>query len=77
MIKLDQVRVAQLADLQEVVCTHQSLDQFGADWTLGDYPSVEGLRDYILYSTLVIGFKGEKVVAAGVLTTGVKYPDVD
>ncbi|WP_251576667.1 GNAT family N-acetyltransferase [Limosilactobacillus agrestimuris] len=82
-MKLDQVRVAQLADLQEVVnlyktvCDHQSIDQFGADWTWGNYPSVEGLCDYILHATLVIGLKGDHVVAAGVLTTGEEYPDVD
>lgn len=82
-MKLDQIRVAQLADLQEVVnlyktvCDHQPIDQFGADWTWGDYPSVEGLRDYILHATLVIGLKNDHVVAAGALTTGEEYPDVD
>ena len=58
---LDQVRVAQLSDLEGVValyktvCDHQSLDKYGAKWTWGEYPSVDGLRDFIQQATVVVG----------------------
>ena len=60
-MKLDQVRVAQLSDLKGVValykavCDHQSLDKYGANWTWGEYPSVDGLRDFIQQATVVVG----------------------
>ena len=62
-MKLDQVRVAQLSDLEGVValyktvCDHQSLDKYGAKWTWGEYPSVDGLRDFIQQATVVVGVK--------------------
>lgn len=82
-MKLDRIRVAQLGDLDQVaklyreVCAHQPLDEFVADWTWGEYPSVAGLRDYIHNERVIIGIKDDQVVAAGVLTTGEDYPQVD
>ena len=82
-MKLDQVRVAQLSDLEGVValyktvCDHQSLDKYGAKWTWGEYPSVDGLRDFIQQATVVVGIKDNQIIAAGVMTTGEEYPDVD
>lgn len=82
-MNLDQIRVAQLADLDGVVdlyhtvCEHQSQDQYGADWTWGEYPSIDGLRKFIQQSTVVIGIKDNQIVAGGVMTTGEEYPDVD
>ncbi len=38
-MKLDEIRVAQVSDLDAIaklyktVCDHQPLDQYGADWT--------------------------------------------
>lgn len=81
-MKLDQVRLAQLSDLEEVaelyktVCEHQSLDQYGANWTWGEYPSVDGLRNFIQQATVIIGIKDKQIVAAGVMTMGEEYPDV-
>lgn len=81
-MKLDQIRVARLSDLREVsalyktVCDHQTMDKYGADWTWGEYPSVDGLSDFIQQATVVIGIKDQQVVAAGVMTTGEEYPDV-
>ncbi|MBD8086299.1 GNAT family N-acetyltransferase [Limosilactobacillus sp. c9Ua_26_M] len=82
-MKLDQVRVAQLSDLKGVatlyktVCDHQQLDKYGANWTWGEYPSVDGLRNFIQQATVVVRIKEDRVVAAGVMTTGEEYPDVD
>ena len=82
-MKLDQVRVAQLSDLKGVValykavCDHQSLDKYGANWTWGEYPSVDGLRDFIQQATVVVGVKDNQIIAAGVMTTGEEYPDVN
>ena len=82
-MKLDEIRVAQVSDLDAVaklyktVCDHQPLDQYGADWTWGEYPSVDGLQNYIQQDTVVLGMKDGKPVAAGVLTTGEEYPQVD
>lgn len=82
-MKLDEIRVAQVSDLDAVtklyktVCDHQPLDQYGADWTWGEYPSVDGLRNYIQQDTVILGMKDGKLVAAGVLTTGEEYPQVD
>lgn len=76
MTQLDQIKLATMSDLQAVaqmyheVCDHQPLDEFGADWTWGEYPSVEGLRDYIQQAMIVTGWKDGRCVAAGVLTAG-------
>lgn len=76
MAQLDQIKLATVDDLAEVakmyheVCDHQSLDEYGADWTWGEYPSVEGLRDYIQHAMIVTGWKDGRCVAAGVLTVG-------
>ena len=73
-MKLDQVRVAQLSDLEGVValyktvCDHQSLDKYGAKWTWGEYPSVDGLRDFIQQATVVVGIKDNQIIAAGMWT---------
>lgn len=76
MAKLDQVKIATEDDLNEVaklyheVCDHQSLDEYGANWTWGEYPSVESLRDFIQHELIVTGWKDGRCVAAGVLTAG-------
>lgn len=76
MAKLDNIRLARLADLDAVadlyhqVCAHQVVDQYGADWTWGDYPSVAGLREYIEHELVVTGWMNDQLVAAGVLTAG-------
>lgn len=80
---LDEIRVAQpgdltgIATLYKAICDHQPLDEYGADWTWGEYPSVEGLRQLIADATVMIGIKDQQVVAAGVLTTGEDYPQAD
>lgn len=76
MAKLDQIRLATTADLPAVaqlyheVCDHQAQDEYGADWTWGEYPSVDGLRDYIKNELVVTGWLNGQCVAAGVLTAG-------
>lgn len=83
IVVLDEIRVAQPTDLPGVaalykaICDHQPLDEYGADWTWGEYPSVDGLRQMIDESTLMIGLKDQQVVAGGLLTTGEDYPQVD
>lgn len=82
-MKLDEIKIAQLADLPGVadlykaICDHQPLDEYGADWTWGEYPSVDGLRQMIDTDTLMIGLKDQRVVAGGLLTTGEEYPQVE
>lgn len=82
-MSFDEIRVAKLSELTTVVdlyktaCEHQPLDQYGADWTWGEYPSADGLQQYIERGQLIVGFKGQQAIAAGVLTTGEEYPDVD
>ncbi|MCX2187531.1 MULTISPECIES: GNAT family N-acetyltransferase [Limosilactobacillus] len=82
-VVLDEVRVAQssdlggVAELYKAICDHQPLDEYGADWTWGEYPSVDGLRQMIEADTLMIGIKDRQVVAGGLLTTGEEYPQVD
>lgn len=69
-MKLDEIQVAQVSDLDAVaklyktVCDHQPLDQYGADWTWGEYPSVDGLQNYIQQDTVILGMKDGKPVAA-------------
>jgi ribosomal protein S18 acetylase RimI-like enzyme len=81
-VVLDEIRVAQPTDLDGVaalykaICDHQPLDEYGADWTWGEYPSVDGLRQMIETDTLMIGIKDQQVVAAGLLTTGEEYSQV-
>lgn len=76
MVQLDQIRLATMADLDAVadlyqqVCAHQSQDQYGADWTWGDYPSVAGLRQYLAKERIVTGWVNNQLVGAGVLTAG-------
>lgn len=83
MNKLDSVKVATLNDLPavsqlyETICQHQPLDQYGADWTWGEYPSTKGLKKMIEEDDVLIGYLRHKVVAGGVLTRGEEYPDVN
>lgn len=80
---LEEIRVARLADVTRVatlyktICDHQPLDEYGADWTWGEYPSVVGLQQMINDATVMIGLKGQQVVAGGVLTSGEEYPQVE
>lgn len=76
MAQLDQTRLATLDDLKTVadfyhqICDHQAQDQYGADWTWGEYPSVAGLRQYIEDEMIVTGWVQGRLAAAGVLTKG-------
>lgn len=76
-------KIAEMQDLPKVVklyqdiCDHQSEDEYGADWTWGDYPSETGLKHLIETADFVIGLQDNKVVAAGVITIGDDYPMVD
>lgn len=80
---LEQTTVATLADLPKVVslykaiCDHQEQDQYGADWTWSEYPSEKSLKQLIQTATVVLGWQDGQVVAAGVVTTGDDYPQVD
>lgn len=80
---LDEIRVAHLNDLKGVaalykaICDHQPLDKYGADWTWGEYPSVDSLQQMIENATVMIGLKDQRVVAGGVLTTGEEYSQVE
>ena len=60
---LDEIRVAHSNDLKGVaalykaICDHQPLDKYGADWTWGEYPSVDSLQKMIENATVMIGLK--------------------
>ena len=79
----DQVKVADQSDLDGVIalykaiCDHQDADQFGADWTWGEYPSPEGLAKMIKDDCLVIGKKDGQIIAGALITVGEDYPQVD
>ena len=83
IVVLDETRVARPSDIKGVaalykaICDHQPLDKYGADWTWGEYPSVDGLQQMIENATVMIGLKDQQVVAGGVLTTGEEYPQVE
>lgn len=80
---LIQTKIAELQDLPKVaelykdICDHQSKDEYGADWTWGEYPSEEGLKHLIETGYLVMGLQDGKTVAGGVITVGDDYPNVD
>lgn len=82
-MELDDVRLAtpddltQLCNFYKNVCDHQSLDEYSAKFTWGDYPSEQGLRSYLENAQVMIGLLGDKIVGAGVLTIGEEYPDVN
>lgn len=79
----DEIRVATSVDLPELVemykaiCTHQPQDRYGAEWTWGDYPSEFGLANFVRDARFVIGEQAGRIVAAGVITSGDDYPEVD
>lgn len=79
----DQIKVANSSDLNGVVglyksmCDHQNQDQYGADWTWGEYPSPDGLAKMIQDDCLVIGKMNGQVVAGALITVGEEYPQVD
>ncbi|MEY8442364.1 GNAT family N-acetyltransferase [Lactobacillaceae bacterium 24-114] len=80
---LEQIKIAEINDLPGVIslykaiCDHQSQDQYGANWTWGEYPSEESLTENIQKKQLVIGLQDGKVIAGGVVTIGEDYPQVD
>lgn len=80
---LDQSRIAQIDDLDEVaslyqaICDYQNQDKYGAEWTWGDYPSRDGLAQFIEHSLVVVGYQDQQLIAAAVITTGDDYPQVE
>lgn len=81
MIK--QIKVANKEDLPGIIslyksiCQHQSQDQYGADWTWGEYPSEQSLVKLVDNSLFVIAVDQHQVIAGGVITSGDDYPQVD
>lgn len=79
----DQVKVADQSDLDGVIalyhaiCDHQDQDEFGADWTWGEYPSPDGLAQMIKAGSLVIGKIDDQIVAGALITIGDDYPQID
>ena len=73
----DQSDLSALADLYKAICDHQPLDQYDADWTWGEYPSVDGLRQMINDARVMVAYQDGQAIGAGVLTTGEDYPQVD
>lgn len=79
----DQVGVADTSDvpgivtLYKAICAHQPEDQYGAEWTWGDYPSEAVLANFVRAACFVIGEQAGRIVAAGVITSGDDYPEVD
>ncbi len=73
----DQDDLNALAALYKAICDHQPLDQYGADWTWGEYPSVNSLRQMIDNASVMMAYQDSQAIGAGVLTTGEDYPQVD
>lgn len=81
-MQLDKIKKATLDDLPAIInfyqeiCAHQVDDQFSARWTWGQYPTADDLHKFITENTLMMGYKNNRLAAAGVLSTGEDYPTV-
>lgn len=73
---LDKFRAATLEDLDEAsqfyidICEDLPNSEYGPAWVWGAHPSREILLDAIKHGKLLLGYKGNQIAAAGVVTYG-------
>lgn len=71
---VDRIRPAAIDELQAVyqfyaeVCAAQASDEYGPGWHIDLYPSREDLREYMEKQELLLGFSGDRIASALVLT---------
>lgn len=73
---LDQVKILTAADattagdFYQAVCAHQAQDDYGPEWTWGDYPNQADILAACQQGQLLGGYQEGRLAAAGKLTRG-------
>lgn len=62
--------LAEISQFYSAVCLHQQLDQYGADWHWGDYPSRPLLAEKLQNEIVVEGLVDGQIASVGILTDG-------